>query len=77
VKGVLPGSNAERAGLQPEDVLLFFNGEALTEVFDLTYSVQQKKPGDRSILQIEREGKPKTVEVVFQAKQKDHQHGKQ
>jgi len=76
VKGVLPGSNAERAGLHLEDVLLSFNGETLTEVFDLTYSVQQKKPGDRSVLQIERQGKPMTVEVLFQAKQEDHQHGK-
>lgn len=77
VKGVLPGSNAERAGLQMEDVLLSFNGETLTDVFDLTYSVQLKKPGDRSVLQIERQGTPMTVEVIFQAKQKDHQHGKQ
>jgi uncharacterized iron-regulated protein len=77
VKGVLPGSNAERAGLQLGDVLLSFNGEILTEVFDLTYPVQQKKPGDRSVLQIERLGKPMTVDVVFQAKQEGHQHGRQ
>lgn len=76
VKGLLPGSNAERAGLLLEDLLLSFNGETLTEIFDLTYSVQQKKPGDRSVLQIERQGKPMTVEVVFQTKQEDHQHGK-
>jgi uncharacterized iron-regulated protein len=77
VKGVLPDSNAERAGLQIGDLLLSFNGEALTETFDLTYSVQQKHPGDQSVLQIQRQGKSMKVEVVFQTKQKDHQHGKQ
>jgi S1-C subfamily serine protease len=77
VKGVLPGSNAERAGLQLGDLLLSLDGESLTEIFDLTYAVQQKHPGDRGVVQVERQGKTLKLEVVFMAAQKDHQHGKQ
>jgi uncharacterized iron-regulated protein len=74
VKGVLPGSNAERAGLQQGDLLLSLDGESLTENFDLTYAVQQKHPGDRGVVQVERQGKTLKLEVVFLA---THKHGKQ
>jgi uncharacterized iron-regulated protein len=76
VKGVLPGSNAERAGLQQGDLLLSLDGESLTENFDLTYAVQRKHPGDRGVVQVERQGKTLKLEFVFLAAQKDHQHGK-
>jgi uncharacterized iron-regulated protein len=76
VKGVLPGSNAERAGLLLGDLLISLDGESLRDIFDLTYAVQQKHPGDRGVLQVERLGKTLKLEVVFLAAQKDHQHGK-
>jgi membrane-associated protease RseP (regulator of RpoE activity) len=65
VKGVLPGSVAEAAGLQEGDVLLEIDGMPVAESFDLIYEVRQKRPGDRSILQIERAGSGQTVEVMF------------
>jgi uncharacterized iron-regulated protein len=77
LKEVQPDSNAERAGLQQGDLLLSLDGESLTENFDLTYAVQQKHPGDRGVVQVERQGKTLKLEVVFLAAQKDHQHGKQ
>jgi uncharacterized iron-regulated protein len=77
VKGVQPGSNAERAGLQQGDLLLSLDSESLSEVFDLTFPLQQKHPGDRGVVQVERQGKTLKLEVVFLAAQKDHQHGKQ
>ena len=67
VKEVIAGSNAERAGLQPGDLLLTLDGEALSDGYDLVYGIKQKQAGDRSSLQIERQGKPLTLEVVFQA----------
>jgi uncharacterized iron-regulated protein len=77
VKQILPGSNAERAGLQLGDLLLSLDSDSLTEISDLTGAVQQKHPGDRGVVQIERQGKPLKVEIVFLAAQKDHQHDKQ
>jgi uncharacterized iron-regulated protein len=75
VKGVLPGSNAERAGLQRDDVILSLDGEPLADGLDLIYAVKKKKAGDRGNLRIERKGEAKDVEVVFQATPKDS-HGK-
>ena len=65
VKAVLPNSVAEAAGLLEGDVLVAFDGIPLEEAFDLIYEVKQKRPGDRSVLQIERDGKGQTVEVRF------------
>jgi uncharacterized iron-regulated protein len=65
VKAVLPNSAAEAAGLLTGDVLLVFDGVPLAENYDLIYEVKQKRPGDRSILQIERDGKEQKVEVTF------------
>ncbi|KAB0666043.1 PDZ domain-containing protein [Oryzomonas japonica] len=75
VKGVLPGSNAERAGLQPGDILLALDGEPLTGNFDLTYAVQRKHPGDRGVVLVERQGKSLKQEIVFLAPQKGQHHG--
>lgn len=76
VKGVVPGSNAERAGLKSGDLLLAIDGETLAESVDLIYAVQQKHPGDHATLQVERQGKTLKVDVFFQAEAGDH-HGKQ
>jgi len=76
VKSVLAGSNAERAGVLAGDLLLSVDGELLKEVFDVTYILQQKHPGDRAVLQIDRLGKALTVEAVLHSALKDHQHGK-
>ncbi|WP_240731963.1 ChaN family lipoprotein [Geobacter sp. FeAm09] len=72
VKGVLPGSNAERAGLHQGDLLLSLDGEPLAGNFDLTYAVQQKRPGDRGVVQAERQGTVLKLEIVFLAQQKEH-----
>jgi len=76
VKIVQPGSNAERIGLEIGDILLSLDGETLSDTFDLTYAVQQKHPGDKSVLQIERKGTPMRLEIVFKAKQEGGLHGK-
>jgi len=67
VGSVASGSNAERAGLKQGDLLLSMDGEPLAESIDLIYAVKRKKEGDRGVLQVERQGKNLTVEVVFLA----------
>ena len=65
VKKVAPDSSAERAGLQPGDLLLSLDDEPLRDPFDLIYAVQQKQPGSHGTLQIRRQGKTLTVDVLF------------
>lgn len=67
-KSVLPGSVAETAGLREGDVFLDIDGVAVAESFDLIYEVRQRRPGDRSTLQIERAGDRQSIEVMFPAK---------
>ena len=74
VKGVLPGSNAERAGLKKDDLLVTLDGEPLQDSFDLVYAVNKKEVGDSSTLVIEREGKPMTLEVKYLKEEGKH-HG--
>lgn len=69
VKSVLPGSVAEAAGLQEGDVLLEIDGMPVAESFDLIYEVRQKRPGDRSVLLIERAEARQSVEVTFPPKE--------
>jgi hypothetical protein len=72
VTGVVPGSNAERAGVRLGDLLLSLDNDALGENFDLVYGVKQKHPGDHGILQIERQGQAMKLDVLFQAERKGH-----
>ena len=74
---VVPGSNAERAGLKAGDLLLAIDGTPLAEGLDLIYAVKQKQPGDHGILQIERDGQSLKVDVLFQATGESHPTGKQ
>lgn len=76
LKTVAPGSNAERAGLRPGDLLLAIDGEALTDTFDLIYALKQKTPGSHGLLQIERQGQTLNVDILFQQSDDVHSSGK-
>ena len=74
VMKILPGSNAESAGLQTGDLLLTLDGEPLKDNIDLIYALKQKKPGDKMTLKVERHGKTMNVEVLIPlSEERDHQ----
>jgi serine protease Do len=56
VAGVQPGSPAEKAGLQPGDVILGFDGRPIQAPRDLAEAVAAAKPGTESKLTVLREG---------------------
>jgi uncharacterized iron-regulated protein len=76
VNSVVPGSNAERAGVKQGDKLLSLDGEALTDAFDLIYAMKQKHVGDRSTLLVERLGEQMKLQVQFEKTKDAHQQGK-
>ncbi len=51
---ILPGSPAEKAGLQPNDIIFEINGVKLNERNTLLALIQRYKPGDRIGLKIQR-----------------------
>jgi S1-C subfamily serine protease len=76
VKTVAPASNAERAGLQQGDLLQALDGEELTDPFDLVYAVKQKQPDSHGTLQVRRQDKTLTVDILFRETGDGHPQGK-
>ncbi len=58
---VFPNTAAEAAGLEDGDIVVSFDGKTMNEPFDLTYAVQEKKPGDKVEIVVIRAGKQITL----------------
>src|SRR5262245_48179598 len=64
VSEITKGSPAERAGLQPGDVLLKVDGKPVEHSGELARRIAEMKPGTRSTLEVWRNGATKEVEVT-------------
>jgi hypothetical protein len=58
VNSVTPGSAAAGAGIQPEDVIQKFNGEAVANFKALTTKIADHQPGDEVTISVLRKGEP-------------------
>ncbi|KZV14849.1 phosphomethylpyrimidine kinase [Dorcoceras hygrometricum] len=63
VTEVSPGSGAEKAGIQAGDIILGYDGHAISSPADLPPLVAMTKPGTRVPVEILRNGKKQTVQV--------------
>lgn len=64
VSNVLPGSAADKAGIQRMDVIRSFNGAAVTDFSDLPPLVGAVAPGSKTELEIFRGGKLRKIDLV-------------
>jgi hypothetical protein len=62
---VTPGSPAGKAGLKGEDVLVEFDAKPIDNLYDFTYALQAKKPGDVVKVKVLRNGKPVEASVTL------------
>jgi hypothetical protein len=62
---VSAGSPAAKAGLQAGDIMVEFDGKPIQNLYDFTYALRGKKPGDEIKVKVMREGKPLEVPVVL------------
>lgn len=65
IQEVLPGSPAQRAGLQVGDLITAVNGIPVDANHPLVEVLALLKPGDRASLQIWRDGRTITVDVML------------
>jgi regulator of sigma E protease len=63
VAGVVPNSVAEKAGLQPGDVILNVNGRPTAHWEDAIFEVGVAQPGSRVILSVLRNGEQRFIEM--------------
>lgn len=64
---VVEGSAAEKAGIQPEDVVVEFEGEPVTNMNEFRNRVAMHKPGSKVQIVVMREGKRRTLTAVLDA----------
>ena len=65
VRGVEPGSPAAKAGLEPGDIILKFDGRAIEKSVDLPRLVGNTRPGASSTLSVFRRGSAKELTIVI------------
>jgi len=73
VVSVEPGSAAEKADIQPGDIILSYNGQRLRQASDLPPLVSMTKPHTKVPMQILRDGKRQTIEVIVGEMPRDQQ----
>ncbi len=73
LKGVLfadvrPNSPAAKAGLAPGDLMTEFDGKAIQNLYDFTYALRAKKPGDVVVVVVKRNGQDIKANVTLEAR---------
>lgn len=67
VNGVIDGTPAKESGVQPGDVILEFNGQAVNNHQELTGRRDDQKPGDAFTLTVLRDGKTMEIDARFKS----------
>lgn len=73
VRGVERGSPADKAGIEPGDIILSFGGAAVEQTPDLPRIVGNTKPGSQADVKVWRQGKEKALSVVVGEFKRDEQ----
>lgn len=71
INAVEPDGPADKGGINPGDVIVQFDGQDIVDSGDLPHVVGSMAPGSKAKVEIYREGKRKTLNVVVGALDKD------
>jgi aminopeptidase YwaD len=66
---VRDGSPAAKAGLKGGDILIEFDGKPIQNLYDFTYALRARKPGDEVLVKVLRDGKPFEAKVLLTRRQ--------
>jgi len=59
------GSPAEKAGLKAGDIMTSFDGKPIANLYDYTYALRSKKPGDEVLVKVIRSGETIVAKVLL------------
>lgn len=62
---IRPGTPAAQAGLKPGDILIQFDGKPIGNLYDFTYALRSKKPGDMVTVKVLRGSETVTASVLL------------
>ena len=65
LSGVTPGSPADQAGLVAGDVIVEFDGKAITDLYTYSDALYARKPGDTVKIVFLRGGERREVQVTL------------
>jgi serine protease Do len=71
VSSVEPGGPADKAGVQPGDIILKFNGHSVDTATDLPRMVGDTKPGTRATITVWRKGQTRDLPITIAEMQPD------
>jgi S1-C subfamily serine protease len=66
---VRDGSPAAKAGFRAGDVMVEFDGKKIENLYDFTYALRAKKPGDEVDVKVLRDGSPVDARVRLEKRQ--------
>jgi S1-C subfamily serine protease len=69
------GAPAQKAGMQPGDIILSFDGRSIKTASDLGQAVLTRKPGDTVKVQVQRNGSRETLNVTLGTRPDEAQQG--
>jgi S1-C subfamily serine protease len=64
VTDVVQGAPADRAGLQPGDIIYAIDGKKVSDAREMLMRISAHRPGDRMTLSVYREGKQLTLNAA-------------
>ncbi len=62
---IRPGSPASKAGLKAGDILTEFDGKPIQNLYDFTYALRAKKPGQEVLVKVIRQGQKIEAKVLL------------
>jgi len=65
IDGVSKGKTAEKAGLKAGDVLIQLGDYKFTDIYSYMQALQHFKKGEKTTLQILRDGQPMSFDIQF------------
>ncbi len=63
---VIEGGSAEKAGLEPNDIILSIGGEKVSSYGDLVKALESRNVGETVIIEVQRDGQVMSLDVTLQ-----------